>query len=352
MKIEKINVLKSYQKMSTKDLILSSMTEGVIVLDKKSKIVIINDSAKSYLNLKNKSYSGKRIQDIVKIPKFVSFVKKLLKHDKVLIQELKIKKNPDKSFLVNGNILKGKGTNVLIVMNDITKLKQLEKVRQQFVANVSHELKTPITSIVGYLETLKQHGIPSKKKQLFLKKALKHSNRLNSIIDDLLWLSLIESKEEDKNFHLYQQPILQVLQGAIDDAQPIKNKNNIKLNCDDTIQVRADAQLLREAIINLIANAIKYGDSHSDITLTVTQNFSAHRTEVSVHNFGEPIPEKYKETIFHRFSRVDKGRSREKGGTGLGLAIVKHIIFVHDGDVTFCSSLNEGTTFTISLPLI
>ena len=102
------NKPKSNEKLSTKDLILSSMTEGVIVLDKKSRVVIINDSAKSYLDLKNKSYSGKRIQDIVKIPKFVSFVKKLLKHDKVLIQELKIKKNPDKSFLVNGNVLKGK----------------------------------------------------------------------------------------------------------------------------------------------------------------------------------------------------------------------------------------------------
>ncbi len=346
--------LKLYEQMSTKDLILSSMTEGVIVLDKHSKIVIINDSAKSYLGLRNKSYNGKKIEEIVRIPNFVSFVKKLIKQDETLVQELKIKKNPDKSFLINGNVLKGKGIDILIVMNDITKLKQLEKVRQQFVANVSHELKTPITSIVGYLETLRQNNIPSNKKDSFLKKALKHSNRLNSIIDDLLWLSLIESKEEDKNFHLFKQPVFQVLQGAIDDIQSVadNDKTNIKLICDSTILVNADAQLLREAIINLIANAVKYGDPLAEITLTVGQNHKTSRTDINVHNFGDPIPKKYNKTIFHRFSRIDKGRSREKGGTGLGLAIVKHIIFVHDGDITLKSNLETGTTFTISLPLV
>ena len=334
-----------------RDLILSSMTEGVLVIDNDHKLLMINDSALSYLDIHMDSPIGKTTDKVIKDHNFLSFLHRLSRKHEALIDEIKIKKHTDRFFLVNGTILQGEQPSVLVVMSDITKLKQLEKIRQQFVANVSHELKTPITSIVGFLETLKQKNIPKEKQKSFLKKALKHSNRLNSIIDDLLWLSLIESKEEDKNFDLFPQQLLQIIQAATDDVQTMAEKNNniIEIFCEPFIQIKADSQLFREALINLLGNAIKYGSQSKPIRVMVEKKDKLY---IHVQNHGEPIPEKYKETIFHRFARIDKSRSREKGGTGLGLAIVKHIVFVHDGEITVKSSAETGTIFTISLPVI
>lgn len=345
------NHSNNYDKVLPRDLILSSMTEGVMVIDNYHNILMINNSAASYLDLEIDSPIGMSADKVIKNSDFLSLLKKLYKKNEPIIDEIKIKKNTDRFFLVNARILHGEYSGVLVVMNEITKLKQLEKVRQQFVANVSHELKTPITSIVGFLETLKQKNIPKEKQKSFLKKALKHSNRLNAIIDDLLWLSLIESREDDKNFHLIPQKLIQIIEGAHDDVQSMaeKNENTIEINCDPSLEINADSQLFREAIINLLGNAIKYGSKSKPIKVIVEKS---DRLCIHVQNQGEPIPEKYKETIFHRFSRIDKSRSREKGGTGLGLAIVKHIIFVHDGEITVESSAERGTTFTISLPFV
>ena len=351
--MEKIDqsISEEYGQILGRDFILSSMTEGVLVINNDHKLIMINNSAITYLDLELNHPIGKSTDDIIKDPDYLSFLKKLYKKHEPIIDEIKIKKNIDRYFLVNGTILQGKNSGFLIVMSDITKLKQLEKVRQEFVANVSHELKTPITSIVGFLETLKQKNIPKEKQKSFLKKALKHSNRLNAIIDDLLWLSLIESLEEDENFDLFPQQLLQIIEGARDDVQNLseKNKNTIEIFCEPSIQINADAQLLREAFINLFENAIKYGSQSKPIKVMVEID---NKLYIHIKNHGDPIPGKYKETIFHRFSRVDKSRSRKKGGTGLGLAIVKHIIFVHDGEITVESSAELGTIFSISLPII
>ena len=157
---------------------------------------------------------------------------------------------------------------ILITMTDVTFQKQLERLRQDFVANVSHELKTPITSMLGYMEIIQSSDIEDDKKHEFYGKVLNQTNRMNDIIDDLLRLSKIESQEEDSTIELASMEIKPILEGSVDDVldKAQKNNNRILIYCDD-IRASVDAQLLREAIANLLENSIKYGDSGRDIKI-------------------------------------------------------------------------------------
>mgnify|MGYP001241400978 CR=1 FL=1 len=345
-----INHVESINTQKEKDAVLSSMTEGVLVIDNNKKILMINEPGISYLNIESDNPTGCFVDDTIKDENFQIFINTLIKTKTPQKKEIRIKKNMKRFFLVNGTILQGEKMGVLIVFSDITKLKQLEKIRQDFVANVSHELKTPITSIVGFLETVQQKNFPKEKRKSFLKKALKHSNRLNAIIDDLLWLSKIESMEDSESFDLTNQPLLGIINGAVDDIKSLKGMEDAKIevSCDSSIELKADEQLLREAFINLLDNAIKYGDSKKKITITSNIN---KNLVIKFHNYGIPIPKKYNERIFHRFYRIDKSRSRRQGGTGLGLAIVKHIIFVHGGEISVDSDKKLGTSFLIEIPV-
>lgn len=331
------------------DFVLSSMTEGVLVFDKKKYIIMINEPGISYLNISEKNPIGFKANKVIKDKNFISYIDELISFKNPLKKEIKIKKNMDRFFLINGTILNGEKPGFLVVLSDITKLKQLEKIRQDFVANVSHELKTPITSIVGFLETVQQKGFPKEKRKSFLQKALKHSNRLNAIIDDLLWLSKIESMEDNDSFDLTKQGLSNIISSAVDDIKTLKGKEDIDIavNCDPSIKLSADEQLLREAFINLLDNAIKYGDPDKGISISVKMD---SMLIIQFHNFGDPISPKYKDRIFHRFYRIDKSRSRRQGGTGLGLAIVKHIVFVHGGEISVQSDNETGTRFTIKIP--
>ena len=340
----------TFNTLQDRDYVLSNMTEGVLVVDSEKKIQMIKDPGIAYLNIKINNPIGLKVNKIINDKNFQNFINELIDSKIPKKKEIRIKKNMNRFFLVNGTILGGDEPGFMVILSDITKLKQLEKIRQDFVANVSHELKTPITSIVGFLETVQQKDFPREKINPFLKKALKHSNRFNAIIDDLLWLSKIESMEDNDSFDLIDQPLFDIISVAVSDIKTLKNKeeSNIEIYCDKSIQLNADEQLLREAFLNLLDNAIKYGDSEKGISIKVNKT---DRIIIQFHNFGEPIPLKYKERIFHRFYRIDKARSRRQGGTGLGLAIVKHIIFVHGGEIYVRSDAINGTNFIIELPV-
>ena len=336
-----------------KESILSSMQEGLLALNKKTEILSINDIAVDYLNIKKEIAVGVEISTLTKNKKLLSNIKKVSKKNTRIQQEIVIKGNKKRHFLISGSPLKrgGKKSGVLMLINDITLQKQLESVRQDFVANVSHELKTPITSIIGYLELIDQGELNNEQKKLFLNKVFNHTNRMNAIIDDLLKLSKIESQEDDNSIELMPSPLSQIIDGSVDDLNtPIsKNNNKILVVCNESIMVNADPQLLREAIINLLENAVKYGTTGTDIKINVDQT---ETTNIQVINHGEVIPDKYRDRIFQRFYRIDKSRDREAGGTGLGLAIVKHISLVHGGEVGVSFSDNNETCFTISLPIV
>ena len=344
------NFKSTFNTLQDRDFVLSNMTEGVLVFDGDKKIQMVNQSGISYLDIEVDNPIGSNLSEAIKDKNFQKYIGELCKSKRPQKKEIRIKKNMDRFFLANGTILSGDEPGFMVILSDITKMKQLEKIRQDFVANVSHELKTPITSIVGFLETIQQKDFPKDKRKPFLKKALKHSNRLNAIIDDLLWLSKIESMEDNDSFDLIKQPLYDIISGSVDDIKTLKNKEDAKIEifCDKSIQIKADEQLLREAFFNLLDNAIKYGEPKKGVSVSVKTN---QKLTLQFQNYGETIPVKYQERIFHRFYRIDKSRSRRQGGTGLGLAIVKHIIFVHGGEIYVRSDSINGTKFIIELPL-
>ena len=347
---KKIKIIQ--QEKDDREELLSSMQDGIISLNKKMEILSINDIAKEYLQIDSDHIVGQKISSVVRQKKVIAFIKKVKKNKGKTQDEIVIKTNKKRTMIINGTpLVKGKKmSGILITMNDVTFQKQLERVRQDFVANVSHELKTPITSMLGYIEIIQASKIDQDKKEKFLNKVLNQTNRMNAIIDDLLRLSKIESQEEDSSIELFEMPLAPILEGAAEDVSENskQSSNRILVHCDD-VMVNADAQLLREAIVNLLENAIKYGDNGRDIKITVEDNDQLY---IHIENAGEPILPKYREKIFQRFYRIDKSRDRRAGGTGLGLAIVKHISLVHNGEVLVSDSKIGKCRFTIMLPSV
>jgi two-component system phosphate regulon sensor histidine kinase PhoR len=231
-------------------------------------------------------------------------------------------------------------------------LKALENIRRDFVANVSHELKTPITSIKGFLETLREGALKDPEHaERFLDIIIKHTDRLTAIVDDLLSLSRIERDAEKGEIALQDRRIAEVLDAVGKACRKRAQLKNIKLECeaDDTIVAQINATLLEQAIVNLVDNAVKY--SEPDQTVIVRAEKIGEEVVIKVVDEGCGIPRDHLERIFERFYRVDKARSRKVGGTGLGLAIVKHIVSAHGGRITVESSLGKGSTFSIYLPV-
>ena len=335
------------------NIIQYSMSEGLIAIDLENKISTINKAAASYLDIDRKKDIGKSYDKKIKNKAIKKIIKSILKKRRPITKEIRIGQMKKMFFILNGKVLKdqkSKPVGCLIVMTDVTRLKQLEAMRRVFVANVSHELKTPITSIGGYIETA-QGDIPLKTKNEFLEKAIRQNNRLNSIIDDLLRLSRIEAIEDEDAFTLSTQKLLPIIEGSVEDIRENIKKYDIKVDikCSEDISAKIDFQLMREALINLLDNAIKYGVDNSTVILSVKRK--SNKILIDIENKGEVIPEKERDRIFNRFYRVDKSRSKKTGGTGLGLAIVKHISIVHNGTIEVHKSDGDTTVFRLTLPI-
>jgi len=239
----------------------------------------------------------------------------------------------------------------LVVFNDVTHLRRLENMRRDFVANVSHEIKTPLTAIKGFVETLHRGSVDDPEEaRRFLGIIQKHADRLSSIVEDLLSLSRIEQEDEGKTIKLEEGYVKDVFQSAIQICRSKAEEKNITIRpvCKGNISAKFDTTLLEQAVVNLLDNAIKYSEPKSTILIKAQQENSAIR--ISVEDQGIGIAQKHLPRLFERFYRVDKARSRNLGGTGLGLAIVKHIAQAHGGHITVESTLGVGSVFTIHLP--
>lgn len=335
------------------NIIQYSMSEGLLTFDLKKRFTTINNAAAKYLDLDLKEDIGKTYDKKIKNKDLKKIIKTLINKGRPVSKEIRIGKLKKSYFSVNGTLLRGqksKKVGCLLVMTDVTRLKQLEAMRRVFVANVSHELKTPITSIAGYVETA-QGDIPDENKNNFLKKALKQTNRLNSIIDDLLRLSRIEALQDEDSFSLLDHDLVEVVNGSIEDLDEIlKNyKTKVITKHPQSVNAFIDIQLMQEAITNLLENAIKYGNVDTDVWLDIEK--SSDGIHIDISNVGEPIPKKEFDKIFNRFYRLDKSRSKKTGGTGLGLAIVKHISIVHNGKIEVRKSDEKKTIFRFTLPV-
>jgi two-component system phosphate regulon sensor histidine kinase PhoR len=260
----------------------------------------------------------------------------------------------DRRFLqAKGSALRGvEGDTIgaVIVLDDMTNLKRLENVRREFVANVSHELKTPVTSIKGFVETLQEGAIKKPEEaERFLDIISRQADRLNSIIEDLLLLSRIEQSGEKKEVEFIEAGLKSALESAIETCSGKASEKNISidLNCEDTLTARINPALLEQAVVNLIDNAIKASDEGSSIKVGASQK--DEQVIIEVIDRGVGIEKEHLPRLFERFYRIDKARSRQLGGTGLGLAIVKHIAQAHGGGVDVESSPGEGSRFSIFL---
>jgi signal transduction histidine kinase len=232
-------------------------------------------------------------------------------------------------------------------------LRHLEEVRSDFVANVSHELKTPITSIKGFVETL-QDGAMDNRADLerFLSIISRQSERMTSIIDDLLTLSRLESARMPELLSIAEHRIRDMLLAIVDTCAPIAQEKDIKVvvDCPPEWTFDVDRSLMEQAVLNLVDNAVKYSGAGTEVIVKV--EYGAESVLLNVRDSGPGISDQHLSRLFERFYRVDKARSRTIGGTGLGLAIVKHVVGVHKGSVSVESAVGEGTSFTIDLPRV
>jgi two-component system, OmpR family, phosphate regulon sensor histidine kinase PhoR len=339
-----------------KDAILYNMVEGVITVNKEGQIKTINDSAKKYICSNNMNVQGLFIHEVIRNTTIQQIVQSALDSTDLIETDVELNTPQKLSLHIHGISLKDSEnitTGALIVFHDVTRLRSLENMRKNFVANVSHELKTPITLIKGFLETLFRGAINNKDdREEFLKIINNHADRLDSIINDLLSLSRIEQEHDNDSIETNFEDIVPVIEKSILSCKSHASKKEIDIifTPQDPIITKLNISLLEQAVINLIDNAIKYSASKNKVTISLEKT----STEISltVSDMGRGIPEKHIAHLFERFYRVDKDRSRELGGTGLGLAIVKHIAQAHNGHVSVTSKSGEGSQFTIHLPLV
>lgn len=336
------------------EAVLSGMLESVMVVDIEERIVRLNKSAERLFRTSLDKVKGKTIQEAIRHTELHRFVEDTLACGDPLEGDIMIIGPSDVFLQARGSTLRDTRGNVLgalIVLNDVTRLKTLENIRRDFVANVSHELKTPITSIKGFLETLREGAWEDRENaERFMDIMLKHTNRLDAIIDDLLSLSRIERDTERGEVLLDVGSVRDVLELVVKEAkEKAKDKDmTVDFKAPDELVARINPSLLEQALMNLVENSIKYSDAGK--TISISADRGPDEIIVCVKDQGYGISQEHLSRIFERFYRVDKARDRKIGGTGLGLAIVKHIVHAHGGRIGVESSPGKGSTFSIFLP--
>ena len=342
------------QQRNEVEAILCSMAEGVLAVDTEDKIIKLNRTAAEMLNVRLQEAEGKTVQSLVRNASLHRALSQTLAQEEPVTDRIVFYNEEERYFQVNGALVKdamGNTMGAVLVLNDITQMRKLENIRKDFVANVSHEIRTPITSIQGFVETLLDGAMEDQHDaRRFLDIILKQANRLNAIIEDLLLLSRVEREGEQPSLQFEHHKLRDILLTAVQVCEhKAKDKGvEIELDCPQDIFADLNPLLMEQAIVNIIDNAINYSDPDSRISVSAAADTG--EIVLSVTDRGCGIPSDHLPRIFERFYRVDKARSRQLGGTGLGLAILKHVAQAHGGRVSVDSKVGEGSTFRIHLP--
>ncbi len=347
---DRIGALISQGQMQ--EAILASMVEGVIAVDAEQRLMTLNRAGAHLIGIDLVPSQNLGINELVRDPQLQSFITRTISAREPIEGEI-VMSNGEQIIQAHGTFLRdtlGADIGFLIVLHDVTHLRRLEMARRDFVANVSHELKTPITAIKGFVETLLGGALNEPENaENFLGIIARHTDRINEIIDDLLSLSRIEQDAEQGKVCLTTGKIRGVMEAASHICATKAEAKNIAVNldCPDELRARISAPLLEQALVNLIDNAIKYSAPGSAVQVEAQRDGA--EVVVRVRDQGCGIEKNQLSRIFERFYRVDAGRSRMIGGTGLGLAIVKHIAQAHGGRVTVASTPGKGSIFSLHL---
>ncbi|MBE7561357.1 HAMP domain-containing protein [bacterium] len=334
--------------------VLASMAEGVFAVDREERVLSLNRAAAELLDIQTMQIHGRPIQELVRNADLLRFVARALAVGEAVEGDLVFREPAERYIQARASVLHdaaGRAIGALVVLNDVTRLRRLENIRRDFVANVSHEIRTPITSIKGFVETLLEGALQRPDDAArFLTIIAKQADRLGAIIDDLLALSRIEEEGQREAIALEPMPLRSVLAAALENCQPAAHAKRIalELTCSDDLSARLNSATFEQAVINLIDNAVKYSDAGTRVQVTAEKRDG--EVVVRVIDQGCGIPAEHLPRLFERFYRVDKARSRKLGGTGLGLAIVKHIVQAHKGRIEVESTPGQGSTFSIYLP--
>jgi two-component system phosphate regulon sensor histidine kinase PhoR len=333
------------------ETLFNSMAEGLLLLDQNGRIQLANRAFATLFGV-TADLRSRSVIEALRLHELAELVDALSVQNQVLEYELKLSRPNERVLQVNAAAIfngGGRQYGTILVFHDLTRLKQLERARQEFVANVSHELRTPLSLIKGYVETLLDGAKDNPEVAAkFLQTIDRNTERLKLLIEDLLTISELESGRV--KLHLQSVVLAGLVQKVVADFKSRAQAKEVKLLSDiPDLQVHADPDRLDQVLCNLVDNAIKYGRTSGTVTVQA-RALDSNRVEVCVQDDGPGIPAESLERVFERFYRVDKARSREQGGTGLGLSIVKHIIQSHGGQVWARSEPGQGAAFYFTLP--
>lgn len=327
--------------------IIANMAEGFIMLDTDKNILMENESAKKFLNAKGDNIIGKNILEVCNDDKLLNCISAAI-HGNSVTEESKTKKGSIQ-FIVNPVYSTGEQIGVICLIMDISHRKKTEKLRREFTANVSHELKTPLTSISGYAEMIENGMAKEEDIKLFAGKIHKEAGRLVSLISDIINLSKLDEavitneNKEKVNLKKLVEESTEALEASAE-----KHGITMEIDAEDCIVLGVNTRLY-ELIYNLCDNAIRYNKKGGTVKISVHKE--DNKAVLKVQDTGIGIAQKHVKRIFERFYRVDKSRSKETGGTGLGLAIVKHVAEQHNAKITVDSQQGAGTCITVKFDL-
>ena len=337
------------------EAVLSAMSEGVMVVSEKGRIILTNNTFKEMFNLSDDPFQ-KPYWEVLRNGEVIKLIEGVLENWKPDKKEIFYLYPEERYYLANVIPLNSPEKEVIVVMFDITEFKRLENIKADFIANVSHELRTPLTAIKGYTETLEEEAFESPQDQKhFLSIINRHADRLINIVSDLLVLSEVEGMDtlskENENTNFEEVNIDEIIKSSLEALKTKASEKGLEVSFETTLSghiISANRFLLEQMFINLIDNAVKYTPENGKIGIEISSRNK--EVVVEIYDTGIGISKESLPRIFERFYRVDKTRSRKMGGTGLGLSIVKHIVIIHGGKIEVQSEEEKGSRFIITLP--
>lgn len=347
----KYNMAVLYARNNELEAILYSMNNGVAAIDEENKIIFCNQEFKTMVDREEDDVTGLPIYHVMRNQMLYDVIDKVKEKEDHVSKEGNIYREEECIMRVNGTPLyeekENKTVGVLLIFEDVTQIRKLEHMRSEFVSNVSHEFKTPLTSIRGFVDTLKNGAIYDEKFALkFLDIIDIETERLYNLIQDILLLSEIENNND---YNVKENDVKEII-GEVITLLASKVKKNVELKYEPDAYIKpyiCNADRIKQLMINLVDNAIKYTEKGS---ILVKCSRDDEFLYLSVQDTGKGIEKEALDRIFERFYRVDKSRSSKTGGTGLGLSIVKHIVEMYNGDIKVESEVLVGTTFIVKLP--